>query len=401
MNNDIITRVSNPDMKSFNNIFKEFGNYRAELLGIALILISIAHLQSTVAIMNKLNLPMFSDHTLRFFNFPGACGVKVFFFVAGFSAYYSLFRNPDDLSFYFRKARRMFPYYYTLTFLCILLIKPDIREIAGNLSLLGWWVSTQATRWTQYFWFHQAIYIIYILTPIFFRILNNHRNNLLQMILIWVIFLSVGLAFPPEIKVQGVQSIPIFITGMLLCKLNIEKKYINKFLEPIIYLLGICSFIISMKFFPQCGYVYSNSYMPRTSEHLLILFVSAAFLLLSLRFLVLINRYNNALNIKLRQLFSLLGRRALEIYLVETFVLYYLLVINNEKLFEYFYNLINPTNVGHMFLIKFMLCAIIITIVLGILYGITVDLILGKVVVFYKKIKFLLSNLLIKKNLHG
>lgn len=395
MNSEVKTTAfeTNINKHSDNNIFSELSKYRAELLGIALILISIAHLQSTGAILNKLNLTAFSSSTLRFFNLPGACGVKIFFFIAGFSSYFSLFKNPDDLSFYIRKAKRMFPYYYPMVLICLLIFKPNLMIIAGNLSLLGWWITPQATRWSQYFWFHQAIYIIYILTPIFFRILNNNKNNFLQIVLAWLLFFSISLAFYPEIKVQGVQVIPIFITGMLLCKLNIEKTHINQFFEPLIYSLGIFSFITLIKFFPNCGYVYSNSYMPRTSEHLLIWFISAAFLLLSLRFLIFINNYNNALNVKLRQMLSLLGKRALEIYLIEAFVLYQLLVINHAKFFEYLYNLIKPATIGHAFIIKFTICAVIICTILGILYGVTVDFILKKLSILYSKLKFRLLSL--------
>lgn len=384
------------DKFSDNNIFSEFGKYRVELLGIALILISISHLQSDPYILHGLNLPTFSQPSLRFFNFPGACGVKMFFFIAGFSAYFSLFRNSDDLSFYIRKAKRMFPYYYPMVLICLLAFKIDLTIVVGNLFMVGWWLSTPENRWLQYYWFHQAIYVIYILTPIFFRILNDNRNNLLKMIFIWLLFICVGLSFRPEIKVQGVQIIPVFVTGMLLCKLNIEKIQINKIFEPILYLLGICSFIALIKFYPDCGGVFGK-YQPRTSEHLLICLFVAALLLFALRTLMFINKYKNKLTVMLKQILSLLGKRALEIYLIQVFILYELYhIVSNRKISEYFediYTYVRPTNPGHTFSLEFILCAVIMSIVFGILYGITVDFILDKFVIFYKNLKFKLLNL--------
>lgn len=376
------------------DIFSKISQYRSELLGIALIMISIAHLQSNAIMMNTAHIAAFSESTLRVFNMAGSCGVKIFLFLAGFGAYFSLLRNPDDVKFYGRRAKRMFPYYYPMVFLCLLIYKPDITIIAGNLSLLGWWLSnTVLTRWQQYFWFHQDIYIIYVLTPIFFRVLNNCKNIALNMVVLWLLFLGIGLAFPPEIMVQGVQVIPVFITGMLLCKLNVEGFHINKLIEPIIYLLGFCSFSLLMMFYPRCGGVHYG-YSPTTSEHLLIDLFTAAVFLFFLRTLVFVNGNENKLKHRLMQLLSLLGKRSLEIYLIQAFLIYQVLFLNNAQYFGYLYNFVKPAiTAGHLGILEIMLGLVALCTILGILYGVLMDFVLDKTVSFYNNIKFKLLTL--------
>lgn len=376
------------------DIFSRISQYRSELLGIALIMISIAHLQSNMLMMCKANIPMFPESTLRFFNLAGSCGVKIFFFLAGFGAYFSLLRNPDDVKFYGRRAKRMFPYYYPMVFLCLLIHRPDITTIAGNLSLLGWWISSAVgNRWQQYFWFHQDIYIIYILTPIFFRILNNCKKITLNMVCLWLLFLGIGLAFPPEIMVQGVQVIPIFITGMLLCKLNVEGFQINKFLEPTIYLFGFVAFSLLMMFYPTCGGVHYG-YSPTTSEHLLIDLFTAALFLFFLRTLIFITQKENGFKQRLMQLLSLLGKRSLEIYLLQAFLIYQVLLLNKAEYFGYLYNFVKPTvAVGQLFMVEIMLGLVVLSTILGILYGVLMDFVLDKAIELYTNVKFKLLTL--------
>lgn len=389
INNEKILKAI-PDTE---DVFSKLSKYRGPLLGIALIMISIAHLQSHELIIKQLHLTSFSQLTLQLLNLAGACGIKIFMFVAGFGAYYSLFRNPDDMQFYKRRAKRMFPYYYPLVIACLLMDQPNILIIAGNLSLLGWWTSTpETTRWLQYFWFHQDIYIIYVLTPIFFRILNTCKNVFLNMTNIWIIFLVASLVFTSEVKVLGVQAIPLFVTGMLLCKLNIEKYKVNEVVEPLIYFLGSCSFFALITFYPFCGkFAGYEGYVSRTSEHLLILMLSAALMMLSMRILMFIDKNFGKLKEKTMQVLSLLGKRALEIYLIQSFLIYHILLLNNAKCFEYIYKVIPHANIGHPFLIQITLCIIILCIIIGILYGVLMDFVLDKVSGFYSNIKFKLA----------
>lgn len=365
------------------DLFPKIGEYRGELLGMALILISIAHLQPHIATTNALHLSPLPQYILNLFNFSGGCGVKIFFILAGYGAYFSLCRNPDDVQFYVRRAKRMFPYYYPLVFLCLLIEKPALMVAAGNLSLIGWWITTPATRWSQYFWFHQAIYIIYLITPIFFRILNSGKKAFRNTIFLWLVFLGAGLAFLPEVKVQGVQSIPLFITGMLLSKLNIEGFKISKKIEPISYILGACAFVLLVKFFPTYGGVYGDNYAPTTLEHLLIDVCTAAILLLFLRACIFINK-ENRFNAKLMKVLSVLGHRSLEIYLIQYFVLYQILNHHKAEPFKYLCSLLNLNALGNVEVIGIITGVIIVCSLMGVLYGILMDLFMKKISSFYK-----------------
>lgn len=376
------TVVSSED----KNIFSMFSKYRGQLFGIALILISIAHFKPHVTMTCNLGLPQISQSIMNLFNFSGACGVKIFFFLAGFGSYFSLVKNSDDLQFYLRRAKRMFPYYYPMVFLCIFMLKPSALIIAGNLSLFGWWLSNPINSWHQFFWFHQAIYIIYVMTPIFFRILNTQKNTFVTTACLWAIFLGIGLAFSPEVKVQGVQIIPLYITGMLLAKLNIEGAKISKYLEPIIYASGIISYILLLVFFKTYGGVFDD-YIPKTSEHLLISLCSIALLLLSLRLLISIDKGIRGIPSLLKVL-SIIGKRSLEIYLVQAVFICQFFIANDAGYFKRVYLFFSPDIISNSHAAILLGCIVIICTVMGIGYGVLVDKLTIPIVKIYNNIKF-------------
>lgn len=388
-NNDVKTSSGNID------IFAKFGSYRGELLGIALIMISIAHCQTTFFLSSADHLASHVQSIINIFNLFGTCGVKIFVFLAGFGAYFSLFRNPDPIKFFIRRAKRMFPYYYPIVFLCILLYKPNLIVIAGNLSLLGWWISSKTTWYKQYFWFHQTIYIIYLMTPTFFSLLNNYKKSFYMTIFLWLLFIGISLTFPVPIKIIGIQAIPIFITGMLLCKLQIEKTNINGILEPILYFLGACSLYLLVKFYPTYGGVFVG-YTPRTSEHILINLLTASIMLFFLRVFILITK-GNLFYKALSNILSLLGKRALEIYLIQVFLLYNVLMSRHVAFFNYVSTIAKTYNIGHVEMTTIIICIVIVSTVMGILYGYLMDNVLDKTLFFYNHLKFKFS-LLYKNN---
>lgn len=383
-----VNTLENNIPKAFSDqidIFSKLGNYRAELLGIALIMISIAHCQTTFFLPNADHLSKHFQSIVNVFNLSGTCGVKIFVFLAGFGAYFSLFRNPDPLPFFIRRAKRLFPYYYPMVFLCIFLYKPDFVLIAGNLSLLGWWISSKETWWKQYFWFHQTIYIIYLMAPTFFNILNNRRKSFHMITFIWILFIGISLTFPVPMKILGVQSIPIFVSGMLLCKLQIEKVNFNRIIEPIIYIFGISSLYLLVKFYPTYGGVFAG-YVPRTSEHILINLFTASIMLFMLRVLTFVNK-GNIFDKTLMNLLSILGKRALEIYLIQAFIICNILQYKHVELFSYILSFAKTHNIGHVGISTIIICIVVVATLMGIFYGYFMDYVLDKSLYVYNNLK--------------
>lgn len=384
-----VENIKESTITESGNIFSKFSKYRAEILGIALLMITVAHLQPNDMMTSRLHIKYPSQYIINIFNFSGACGIKIFFFLAGFGAYFSLFKNPNELNFYIRRARRMFPYYYPLVFLCIFLYAPNFTIIAGNLSLFGWWLSNWnydgAGRLSQYFWFHQSIYIIYLMTPFFFRILNNYKKILLNMTLIWLIFIGISLSFPFEIKFLGVQAVPLFVTGMLLGKLNLEGFEIKKWVEPLIYVLGTVSFFLLINFFPTYGGVFYG-YKPTTKEQFLIIIFTFMVMLLLLRFFMFIDR-GKKLDINFMKISALLGKRSLEIYLIQSFIIFQVFLHNHSENLEKLCNFLHLYNMNNTYLVGILTVSAVVCIFLGIFYGTFMDKIVDNTIDFYKRQK--------------
>lgn len=149
----------------------------------------------------------------------GYGGVDIFFLLSGIGLYYSLRKSEKLLPFYQRRAKRIFPAY--LPFILIWLIymiqssewRTDIiiKVIAGNLFMTGWGAGIGA----QFNWYVQVIFWIYLMSPLFYRlVISLSKKWQKAFLLLWAILL--GIAFWTDNNhLMGVSRLPVFLVGMM------------------------------------------------------------------------------------------------------------------------------------------------------------------------------------------
>lgn len=364
MSNEVATDISTEYKEE--SIFNLLSKYYGILFGIATIFITFAHIKK-IGFVDPQYMAITPDKFISFANIVGECGVKIFFFMAGFGAYFSLNRNPDEWQFLIRKAKRMFPYYYTVLIILLFIYRPEIHAIFGNLFLVGYVLCLPH----QFFWFHQAIYTMYLLAPVFFGILTKTESTRIRMIIIWLIFLFMGLSwYSSDVKNQMIHVIPLFVTGMLFCKLHLQNKPAIKHLVPAAYVGGIISFIILITKYRIIGPFETET--PQTFPHLLIdvLMLAVCFFIVKFfNFLTINNKSNETLNSTLK----IIGARALEIYIIQVILMDFIDYRSNARInLDFIYNLF-PTDYKYAISCIIVILVLFISIFLGIIYGKLVD----------------------------
>lgn len=115
--------------------------YRAKLMGIAILAIIACHLFQLYTMMPW----------IRF----GSIGVEIFFFLSGMGLVFSIRRNGNVLQFYGRRALRILPSYYIVLLLESVVLSPVV---------LGW---PSLCLYGGFRWFICTICLFYLLFPVY------------------------------------------------------------------------------------------------------------------------------------------------------------------------------------------------------------------------------------------
>lgn len=129
-----------------------FSTFRAELMGIAVIMIM-------------------ASHTLGGYAAYGIVGVEWFLLLSAIGQYYSLKKNSETYSFYKRKILRILPAYLIVAIPYFLFKYPSsFRGFVIRISGLNFPIWGEMA-----FWFVSLIVICYLITPFYYRIILKHR----------------------------------------------------------------------------------------------------------------------------------------------------------------------------------------------------------------------------------
>ena len=160
-------------MKKIEEILtgKCLGQYRKELMGIAMIWVMIFH--SYTGILRKLHIPVLYQICRH-----GNLGVEIFLLLSGFGLYYSLSKNDQVLPFYKRRLVRVVlpwlilscPYWIVKS---ILVDKDSIGIFFLNWFGLSFWTEGITTVWYIAF-----IILLYAIYPFVFYIGGDHCDFL-------------------------------------------------------------------------------------------------------------------------------------------------------------------------------------------------------------------------------
>lgn len=199
---------------------KNISKYRKECMGAAIILIILCH--TTVDLPNRpklLNAVIYSQQINQ-------AGVDIFLLLSGLGLFMSKRQNPDWGLFYKKRFVRIIPAYLLVDALyglfMILTGHSSVSEYLQNYSLV-----TFFTRGILAEWFIAAIIVLYLLFPLFYRIVNRStRASLILMTAIYAVSLGVQLWLKSYmykgadiVNMIFIVRIPVFIAGMIVGKL--------------------------------------------------------------------------------------------------------------------------------------------------------------------------------------
>ena len=149
--------------------------YRNELFGLSIIGIIIFHFcESTIGQKTGDGFYRFALLYDRIFS---SSGVEIFLFLSGMGLFYSMKKNSNVLQFYSKRFRRvLIPY---LIFGSVYWLINDFvlhhkvfGDFIANFLLISVW-----TKGIRRFWFVSFILILYIVFPLFFKLLDTTRKN--------------------------------------------------------------------------------------------------------------------------------------------------------------------------------------------------------------------------------
>ena len=144
--------------------------YRTELYGFSILWIMIFHGDAICDVTYFHRFPAL--HFVDRFIGWGNMGVEIFILLAGISAYYSFSKDSNALSFYRKRAKRI---YIPILLICwpywiwqLATGAINLKKFALDITLLKFWVTGD-----QQIWFVSAIVVFYALYPLIHRLLEK------------------------------------------------------------------------------------------------------------------------------------------------------------------------------------------------------------------------------------
>lgn len=143
--------------------YSYISKFRAQLMGVAMLLIVMFHLSvETTGVLKEIkNI--------------GDIGVNFFFFLSGFSMYYAWKKKPEAAYFLKRRLVRIFLSFLPVVFLwClpqVLMGRISLLEFAGKCSTLYFWYNGNLL-----YWFVSGIVLLYLLTPLWMKCYEKNKN---------------------------------------------------------------------------------------------------------------------------------------------------------------------------------------------------------------------------------
>lgn len=197
---------------------KEIFEYRNIWMAIAIIMVFFFHLE-----FESKNI------IIQYIKGIGYGGVDIFLFASGLGCYFSLNKNKKTTEFIKKRIIRIIPTYWTfLIFYFLFKYYTDrisIMEIIGNMFCF----QSIINPGNDFNWYMSAMWILYIVAPLLFKIINkiNTRKELIIIITLLVVY-SIPF-WNVDNLIIIITRIPIFFIGMYMAKKSVNENYkINK-----------------------------------------------------------------------------------------------------------------------------------------------------------------------------
>ncbi len=186
---------------------KELLKYRNVCLGFAMIWIVWYH--------SKLVSPIGALNAVKDIGYGGA---DICLFASGIGCYFSLTKDADPYSFMKRRFARLLPVYFcfmAVWAVCKAVADPvSMRTILGNV--LG--VQNFTTLGNAFNWYISAIFLFYILAPLFKSIVEKTDGICRHIFIILLLVLFSVPFWTSNVLIITMARIPIFYIGMLFAK---------------------------------------------------------------------------------------------------------------------------------------------------------------------------------------
>lgn len=226
---------------------KLISKYRAQIMGFAIIMVSIFH-SSVVRTNDAIDMLCFS----------GDMGVDIFFLVSGLGMYYTFLKQPSLGEFYKKRLIRIVP---TWWFMII------ITELIDNkLTDIDWlWFFKKMTGlsfWMDrslYYWYIPVLLFFYFITPFFIK---KYKEDKLKTVILFgsIIFLCLmcSLVFKNAKYFIVIFRIPSFFLGIWIGDMAYHEKAISKklFIIPcIMFIIGMYVVFKIKHLYPVVSYI--------------------------------------------------------------------------------------------------------------------------------------------------
>ena len=204
------------ELEDFFLRYKDFLRHRQAWMGIAMMLIILFHIPTT------LEVPVL--HQLQML---GYCGVDIFFFASGIGCYFSLRKDEDAGRFMLRRLRKLGPTY--LVFIVFWLLAQMVCGNANFQMAVGNLFAIQSfTGLGQDLnWYVSAIFLFYLLTPYFKQIADRASTRNKVLFLLALIAVSIPFWHSGNMLLT-MTRLPIYYLGVLFATLCREDRKIAK-----------------------------------------------------------------------------------------------------------------------------------------------------------------------------
>lgn len=195
--------------------------YRNEIFGLSIIGIIIFHFCEAVLLTKNPAAAYAYDFANTYNQILSSSGVEVFLFLSGMGLFYSMKKNGNVLQFYSKRFKRvLIPYLiFGLVYWIVndfVIYHYDFVRFINDFLLITVW-----TEGVRRFWFISFILILYIVFPLFFKLLDTtvKLRGAIFALLLAVTLTACGLteAFAPDVYGNielAICRVPIFLVGV-------------------------------------------------------------------------------------------------------------------------------------------------------------------------------------------
>ena len=306
--------MSGENSDSGKNGLGLLSKYRNAIMGVAALSILFFHAWTPITLEpgeSRVFLISFLEH---FFKKTGFVGVDIFFLLSGIGLTFAI-NKGSTLRFYYRRIRRVILPFFAVGIIRGIVQKWGLVTIIGNLS--GYYFFAKDVN--SFLWFVPAIFTLYILFPLYYKIFCRFKNKLLFTVCVITLWLLVSLVLRNVMREDlfgFTNRIPVFVIGILFGYLIQNKKEIvfslrTYLLIAIALLLGFYLAYLTNFLEIELIVPLGNSFLPS------LLIATSSSLLLAKLFYMLEKRFPKLGNI-VNKILGFFGMISLELYCVQS-----------------------------------------------------------------------------------